>query len=506
MKKELEHYSDILGLSDYDEWSYCTGDGMWYEDAKEVLPKPGILSEHVKELSCELKVGYSVFYNEGEQIIENDEDEGDGNPLEQYSKYLLGMDDYYNDLSSVVTFNTPGDVFSLNFFGQEYSIGLAQHSMWYLEEFIEKLRTQPFATQYIEEWGHIKLIAWTNKKNVTRFVIYSYDEYSYMQKMFDITIARNLLISKLTSIIEEWKKIVRKAIVKLQESSGKKIAGPHRDNAMTHFFPDLIDPNYRSSARERIYEQLHHIEEQHHIRIIHAIESGSRMWGFASENSDYDVRFLYVNDPQYYLSVSKQRDCIEFVDKEYDLDMVGWDIKKALELLKKSNMSLYEWTNSPIVYITHPDMQEFRKLAQGYWDIKSLTYSYIRLAMRNYKAYILNRKDVKFKKYLYIIRTIAACICMEKTGKLPAITIDGLMPFVKADDEYVATVLDRIVKAKQNGEELMDGFADARLNSWIEEKIKYYEQLANNLENTKTDYKAMDEFLYKLISKKIIDK
>ena len=255
--------------------------------------------------------------------------------------------------------------------------------------------------------------------------------------------------------------------------------------------------------KDIILKQLHHIEEKHHIRIIHAIESGSRMWGFASPNSDYDVRFIYISDPRYYLSVSKQRDCIEYVDKKYDLDMMGWDIKKALELLKKSNMSLYEWLKSPVIYITGSEIKSFKKLADKYWDIKSLTYSYIRLAMRNYKAYIIDKEDVKFKKYLYIIRTIAACICMEKTGKLPTITINGLIPFIKADDEHVADVLTRIVKAKRKGEELMNGSSDKKLNKWIEQRVNYYERLASNIENNKTDYKAMDEFLYKLISKEI---
>jgi len=258
--------------------------------------------------------------------------------------------------------------------------------------------------------------------------------------------------------------------------------------------------------KEKIITQLHHIEKENHVKIIHAVESGSRMWGFASQNSDYDVRFLYISDPRYYLSVSKQRDCIEYVDKEYDLDMMGWDIKKALELLKKSNMSVYEWMNSPIIYITHADLKAFKKLADKYWEFKKLTYAYIRLAMRNYKAYILNKKEIKFKKYLYIIRTIAACMCIEKTGKLPAITIDDLMPFVEEDNKYVAGVLTDIVKAKQNGKELMDGTSDKKLNKWIEQKIKYYEQLACNIEDTRTDYKAMDEFLYKIVSKEILAK
>ena len=49
-----------------------------------------------------------------------------------------------------------------------------------------------------------------------------------------------------------------------------------------------------------IQEKLHEIEKRENCRILLAVESGSRAWGFASPDSDYDVRFIYVRDKESY--------------------------------------------------------------------------------------------------------------------------------------------------------------------------------------------------------------
>ena len=129
--------------------------------------------------------------------------------------------------------------------------------------------------------------------------------------------------------------------------------------------------------KEEILERLRQIEKDKDVRIIYAIESGSRMWGFASENSDYDIRFIYINNPRYYLSVNKKKDYIEVMDKEKNLDFAGWDIKKSLSLLLKSNMSLYEWINSPVIYVNSDEMESFISLSEYLWEKKNLIYLYI---------------------------------------------------------------------------------------------------------------------------------
>jgi predicted nucleotidyltransferase len=101
--------------------------------------------------------------------------------------------------------------------------------------------------------------------------------------------------------------------------------------------------------RNLIIEKLNEIEQTDNITILHAVESGSRAWGFASPDSDYDVRFFYMRQKDYYLRLDRTRDVLEY--PVFDLlDINGWDIDKTLKLLHTSNPTLFEWSNSPIVY------------------------------------------------------------------------------------------------------------------------------------------------------------
>ena len=111
-----------------------------------------------------------------------------------------------------------------------------------------------------------------------------------------------------------------------------------------------------------IQEKLNQLEAEYGVQILLAVESGSRAWGFASPDSDYDVRFIFWHPKDWYLSVFEQRDVIE-LPVDAVLDISGWDIRKALRLLWKSNAALIEWLNSPIVYRAHPKRKFLDELA-----------------------------------------------------------------------------------------------------------------------------------------------
>ena len=119
--------------------------------------------------------------------------------------------------------------------------------------------------------------------------------------------------------------------------------------------------------REKIQAQLRRIEEEEHIKILLAVESGSRAWGFASPDSDYDVRFIYIRPTQDYLRLDSVRDVIELPIDEV-LDINGWDLQKTLRLLHKSNPTLFEWFSSPIVYRETEFADTFRKLMSHYFS------------------------------------------------------------------------------------------------------------------------------------------
>src|SRR3954464_6280309 len=99
--------------------------------------------------------------------------------------------------------------------------------------------------------------------------------------------------------------------------------------------------------REQIEEALGAIERECGVRMLYACESGSRAWGFPSPDSDYDVRFFYLRPLSFYLSVAERKDQLDFPIND-ELDIKGWDIRKALQLVCKSNTTPFEWLQSPI--------------------------------------------------------------------------------------------------------------------------------------------------------------
>ena len=138
---------------------------------------------------------------------------------------------------------------------------------------------------------------------------------------------------------------------------------------------------------ELIKSKLKEIEEKENIKIFHCVESGSRAWGFASPDSDYDVRFIYVRPKEFYLRLDKTRDVIEW-QLDDTLDINGWDLSKALSLLYKSNPTLFEWNSSPIVYKTTKEWEQIATIINKYFVAKSGLYHYLSTAKSNYREYL----------------------------------------------------------------------------------------------------------------------
>lgn len=164
-----------------------------------------------------------------------------------------------------------------------------------------------------------------------------------------------------------------------------------------------IDPEVRS----QVMESLARIEREHAVTVLFACESGSRGWGFASPDSDYDVRFIYVNRLPWYLTVAPGRDVIE-VPISGELDINGWDLRKALGLMRESNPTLLEWLRSPVVYREDGDtMERFRALAENVFSNAKGWHHYASMAKKNFREH-LQADEVRYKKYLYVLRPLLA--------------------------------------------------------------------------------------------------
>ena len=177
--------------------------------------------------------------------------------------------------------------------------------------------------------------------------------------------------------------------------------------------------------RETILRKLSEIENRENVKILLAVESGSRAWGFASPDSDYDVRFIYVRPKENYLRLEKTRDVIE-LPIEGELDINGWDLDKTLRLLRASNPTLFEWFSSPIVYRETAFAQEFRGIMQRYFSSKRGLSHYLSMASSNYREY-LKGDTVKAKKYFYVLRPVLACRWILDKGTPPPMLFSELM-------------------------------------------------------------------------------
>ncbi len=161
-------------------------------------------------------------------------------------------------------------------------------------------------------------------------------------------------------------------------------------------------------------ESLSEIEKSENVTVLYACESGSRAWGFASADSDYDVRFIYLHPPSWYLSVNleSRRDVIERPIEDL-LDISGWDLRKALKLFRKSNPPLLEWLGSPIVYREElMTASRLRKLSESYYSPSASGYHYLHMAKKNYREYL--KGDIVWrKKYFYVLRPLLAIKWLE---------------------------------------------------------------------------------------------
>lgn len=254
--------------------------------------------------------------------------------------------------------------------------------------------------------------------------------------------------------------------------------------------------------QERILEELQALEWRENIRILYAAESGSRAWGFASKNSDYDVRFLYVRRMEDYLSILPKRDVIEMPISE-DLDINGWDLMKALRLLLKSNPTLFEWTNSPIVYRTSPEWESLRPEINRYFSSRSGVMHYLSMAKSNYREY-LRADTVPFKKYFYVIRPLLVCRHILKTETPPPMLFDVLVQS-ELEERLQSLMMELVERKRKSTEKELIPRIDV-LNRYIEDSLEELNERAASMPSQEeADPKLLDAWFLRVVQQPIPD-
>ena len=226
---------------------------------------------------------------------------------------------------------------------------------------------------------------------------------------------------------------------------------------------------------DEIKSELVNLEKDKNIKILYAVESGSRAWGFESKDSDWDVRFFYVHQYDWYLSIDDKKDNIEKMLPN-DLDLSGWELKKALFLFRKSNPPLLEWLRSPIIYKEeYTTAAQLRNAVKSYFNPKSCLYHYLHMANGNYEAYFKN-EVVKLKKYFYVLRPILAGCWIERTNEMAPMEFDILLD-AEISDLVLKNEINNLLLKKKNGDELKTGNRIKVIDDFILEKLNHFKIL-----------------------------
>lgn len=220
-----------------------------------------------------------------------------------------------------------------------------------------------------------------------------------------------------------------------------------------------------ATMRERVLQQLKAVEQRDNVRVLYACESGSRGWGFASPDSDYDVRFLYVHPPEWYLRVEAPRDVIELpIDDE--LDVCGWEWRKALGLLKGANPTLIEWLDSPIVYQQdEATIDALKALVPKWFSPLRARWHYYSMARKNFRGY-LQGGEVRLKKYFYVLRPLLAVRWVEAGKGVPPMRFADLLAGSELDASLHQEI-DELLERKQRAGEAMYGPRRPLLHAFI---------------------------------------
>lgn len=227
---------------------------------------------------------------------------------------------------------------------------------------------------------------------------------------------------------------------------------------------------FQPVTADDINTKLRTIESQHQARVLFSCESGSRSRGFASPESDYDVRFIFVRRTEDYLAVFPPRDTIECPVTDV-WDLAGWDLKKALTLMTKGNSSLLEWLTSPVVYQNRDGFREdLLALYKACVPPEKLAVGYRAMAMNNARAY-LTGSSVRVKKYLYVIRPLLAAHWIEKEHAFAPSAMDDLIDWAAARNPAMAGEVRHLVARKKAGDALTKETRLPAVDAYIAERL-----------------------------------
>ncbi|MES2675504.1 MAG: nucleotidyltransferase domain-containing protein [Pseudomonadota bacterium] len=248
-----------------------------------------------------------------------------------------------------------------------------------------------------------------------------------------------------------------------------------------------------------ILARIRNAEIEHNVKVLYAVESGSRAWGFASPNSDFDVRFVYVRPKEWYLTidVEDKRDVIEYPIVD-EIDINGWDLRKALKLLWRSNPAIMEWLQSPIVYVDDGVFAAAaRELIPRVYSIEKGIYHYRSMAKTNYRGY-LKVDLVPIKKYFYVLRSLLSIKWLETYRQPAPIEFHKLRELIQ-DNNMINAEIEALLERKKQSQEKEIAPPIKVFNDFIESELEKLEQLSVDENESDRDINDLNVLFAKLV-------
>jgi len=247
-----------------------------------------------------------------------------------------------------------------------------------------------------------------------------------------------------------------------------------------------------------IKERLLEIEKEQNIKILYGCESGSRAWGFPSPDSDYDVRFLYAQSKERYLSIIDGKDGLDFPINDL-LDINGWDIRKTLRLILKSNASPMEWLQSPIIYDEKDDFKkEIFDLAKSYFNPRATAHHYLGISKNLLEQGIVGEK-FKIKKYFYVLRSLLSAKWIIEKNEIAPMEFHLLLQLINDQKELVHEI-QTLLELKKNSMEGATTSVQKMIHQFVISEFEKCNEAVKKIEKKTNDKSELDTFFRKIIT------
>jgi uncharacterized protein len=253
------------------------------------------------------------------------------------------------------------------------------------------------------------------------------------------------------------------------------------------------------TVKTTILETIATLERERNIKVLYACETGSRAWGFPSPDSDYDVRLIYRHDTNWYLSLSEKKDTIESMLLDGDLDITGWDIRKCLRLLWKSNGALLERLQSPIVYYESPGfIERWKPFAEQCFSPVATMHHYLHMGQNSFEA-VAGEEKMKLKKLFYALRAALACEWIIEQDSSPPIVFQTMLDTLETGADMRSYIYE-LIELKATKDESYLHPVRPELTQYIQKLFEKARERSPGLKGRKTKDVNLDGFFLELLN------